>query len=992
MNVQAHRLTQGGQIDRTRPLNFSFDGRCLQGYAGDTLSSALLASGVRLVGRSFKYHRPRGILSAGPEEPNALVELRSGARREPNTRATQIEIYDGLEAESQNRWPSLAFDVLAVNSCFGPLLGAGFYYKTFMWPAAFWERVYEPLIRRAAGLGRASGLEDADRYEKTTHHCDLLVIGAGPAGLMAALVAARSGARVTICEQDFALGGRLLSENDIIDGAPAVAWIADVEAELASFADVTVLRRTTVVATYDHGNYAAVERVADHVPTPTYQPRQRLWRIYARASVLTAGAIERPLVFGDNDRPGVMLAGAVRTYVNRFAVLPGRRAVVFAPSDESARTIDDLSRAGVAIAAIVDPRTESSDVLRAAARRSGAPLYQGSVVRRAVGGKRGVVAAEIDTGSKIVRAECDLLTMSGGWNPAVHLSSHLGHRPVWNAEIRGFLAVNPPPGMRIAGAAAGHGELANCLADGAAAACATLDELGFVATRVVPPETAAESPSGAPLWRVRNASGKSFVDFQNDVTDKDVELAAREGFRRVEHMKRYTTLGMATDQGKTSNVNGLALMAEITGVPIETAGTTVFRPPYTPVAIAAFAGHARGLHFRPTRRAPTHEWSREKGAVFVEAGAWLRAQYYRQPGDRDWLDAANREAKNVRENVGFCDVSTLGKIDIQGADAGVFLDRLYCNMFSTLALGKVRYGVMLREDGIVLDDGTTARLSAQRWLMTTTTANAAKVLQHMEYYHQVVWPSLDVRFTSITDQWAQVSLAGPRAREVLANLVDPSLDVSNEGLPYMGTREGRLKFGATARIFRISFSGERAYEIAVPARWGDALMRALMECGRPHGIAPYGTEALTILRAEKGHFAGGELNGHTTARDLGVGRMMSVKKDFVGRALAGRTAFEEPERPILVGFAPLDRKAKLDGGAHFFDVGASSDMVHDLGYMTTATYSATLGHWIGLGLLANGRSRIGETLRAVDLVRGKDILVRVCEPCFVDPDGERLRG
>jgi sarcosine oxidase subunit alpha len=418
----------------------------------------------------------------------------------------------------------------------------------------------------------------------------------------------------------------------------------------------------------------------------------------------------------------------------------------------------------------------------------------------------------------------------------------------------------------------------------------------------------------------------------------------------------------------------------------------VFRPPYTPVAIAAFAGHARGVHFRPTRRAPTHEWSRECGAVFVEAGAWLRAQYYPKPSDRDWLDAAKREATNVRERVGFCDVSTLGKIDIQGADAGVFLDRLYCNMFSTLAPGKVRYGVMLREDGIVLDDGTTARLSTGRWLMTTTTANAARVLQHMEYCHQVVWPSLDVRFASVTDQWAQVSLAGPYARDVLAALADPSLDVSNDGLPYMGACEGRLKFGADARIFRISFSGERAYEIAVPARWGDALMRALTAAGQPYGIAPYGTEALTILRAEKGHFAGGELNGQTTARDLGVGRMMSTKKDFVGRALAGRAAFEESERPILVGFAPLDRSAKLDGGAHFFDVGAPEDMAHDLGYMTTATYSATLGHWIGLGLLANGRSRIGETVRAVDLMRGKDLRVRVCEPCFVDTAGEKLRG
>lgn len=990
---QPLRLPTGGRIDRSQRLHFTFDGRRYSGHAGDTLASALLAEGVKLVGRSFKVHRPRGILTAGPEEPNALVELRSGARREPNTRATQAELYEGLEAHSQNRWPSLAFDLRAAHGLFKPLIQAGFYYKTFMWPASFWERVYEPLIRRAAGLGRAAGVEDPDTYEKCTLHADLLVVGAGPAGLSAALCAARSGARVVLCEQDFELGGRLLADGGEIDGQPAAQWLQTTVEALAAHPEVTLLPRTTVFAAYDHGSFAAVERVNDHVAIPPpFQPRQRLWRLFARASVIATGAFERPLVFDDNDLPGVMLAGAVRTYVQRYGVLPGRRAVVFASTDDAARTVHSLHAAGCTVAAVVDPRAQSGPALRAAAQAAGAPLLAGSVVRRALGGRWGVRAVQVDGAGGAQRVDCDLLAVSGGWDPALHLTSHQGHKPAWKAELATFVPAQLPAGMQVAGAVQGRCTLAQALHSGAAAGASAAQAMGYTPAPL-PAVQADDQPVAAqPLWRVQGAGNTAFVDFQHDVTVGDITLAEREGYRRVEHLKRYTTLGMATDQGKTSNLNGIGIMAELRGTDLPQIGTTTFRPPFTPVAIGAFGGHSRGLQFRPTRLAPTHAWSAAQGAVFVEAGPWMRAQYYPQPGEADWLAAATREARTVRERVGFCDVSTLGKIDLQGADVGTLLDRIYANRFSNLAVGKVRYGLMLREDGIVMDDGTTARLTENRWLMTTTTVNAGKVLQHLEHALAVLWPELDVRLASVTDQWAQVALAGPQARAVLQRLVEPGGDVSDAALPYMGTCAARLHAGMTARLFRISFSGERCYEIAVPARWGHALAQALAEAGAPEGITPYGTEALTMLRVEKGHVAGGELNGQVTAGDLGLSRMLSPQKDFIGRTLGQRPALTDPARPTLVGLRPERAHERVGGGAHLFEVGAVTDMANDLGHITSATYSPALGQWVALGLLARGRERIGQRVVAHDPVRGRDTVLTVCDPCFIDPAGERLRG
>ncbi|MGA0533799.1 sarcosine oxidase subunit alpha family protein [Hansschlegelia sp. KR7-227] len=991
---QANRLSAGGAIDRASSLAFTFDGKTYAGHSGDTLASALLANGVKLVGRSFKYHRPRGILTAGSEEPNALVELRSGARREPNVKATTAELFAGLEARSQNRWPSLAFDLLAVNQLASPAFVAGFYYKTFMWPASFWEKVYEPLIRRAAGLGRAACAPDPDSYEKTTAHCDVLVIGSGPAGLAAALAAGRTGARVILAEEDFALGGRLLSERRAVENGPASAWAAGAEAELATLPEVVILRRTSVVAAYDGGVYAALEKAADHLPEPgPHQPRQRLWRIVAKRVVLAAGAIERPIAFGDNDTPGVMLAGAVRAYLNRFAVAPGKRAVVFANNGDAAATVRDLVAAGCEVAAVIDARGDATP-LHSAARDAGAPLIFGGALLRAFGG-RAVSGCEIaDSRGGTFNVECDLVAVSGGWNPSIHLATHLGGKPSWDDDLAAFLPGLCPPGMTVVGAAGGAFALADAFEAGGRAGREAAADAGFDGARFDAPKVDAEPEAvhGRGPWRVASKRGKAFVDFQNDVTVSDVELSAREGFRSVEHLKRYTTLGMATDQGKTANVVGLALMAEITGKSIPNTGMTMARPPYTPVAIGALAGAHRHKEFRPTRLPPSHFWAEEQGAVFVETGLWMRAAYFPRAGELDWFRSVVREVNTVRTAVGVYDASTLGKIDVQGADAGTFLDRVYVNAFSSLAVGKARYGLMLREDGMAMDDGTTTRLSDTHFYMTTTTANAGPVMRHLEFCKQWLWPELDVHFSSVTDQWAQYAIAGPRSRDVVAALVDEGFDVSNEALPYMGARELTVCGGVKARLFRLSFSGELAYELAVPARYGDALIRAVIAAGEPFGICPYGAEALAIMRIEKGHAAGPELNGTTTAGDLGMGRMMSKKKDFIGRTLSAREGLVDPSRPSLVGFRPVDRSARLRSGAHFVAKDAEDMAANDQGYMTSSAYSPSNGHWVGLGFLARGAERMGEIVRAVDPVRNEAIDVEIVSPVFVDPEGARLRA
>ena len=984
----AHRVA-GGLVDRAKPLRFSFDGKAMSGLAGDTLASALLANGVRLVGRSFKYHRPRGIFSAGPEEPNALVELRSGARREPNTKATTVELHEGLEAESQNRWPSLRFDLRALHQVASPLLVAGFYYKTFMWPASFWEKLYEPAIRRSAGLGRLSGEPDPDTYEKAFATYDLLVIGAGPTGLAAALAAGRAGARVMLVDEDFLLGGRLLSERCEIDDVPGALWARQVENELSSLKNVRILRRTSVFGVYD-GEYGLLERVADHLPSPAeFMPRQRLWKIVAREALLATGATERPMVFGGNDLPGVMLASAVRSYVNRFAARPGQHVIVFTTSDDGWRTAADLRHCGIHVEAVIDPRTEVAGQVRALAGNSS--IHLGARVTACRGGQALRTVEFIDASARKQTLAADVLAVSGGWNPNIALATHLGGKGAWSTETSMMLAVDPPKTLSLAGAAAGRLTLAAALADGARWGVEAAARIGLSADNTIPYRTSEEAFAVIPMWHVGGSPGTAFVDLQNDVTAKDIGVAASEGFRAVEHLKRYTTLGMATDQGKTSNINGLAIMAELTGQTIAQTGATRARPPLVPVAIGAFAGLHTGRHFKPTRLTAGHDYAAEQGASFVETGQWLRAQWFSRSGESDWLQSVVREVVATRSAVGICDVSTLGKIALTGADVATFLDRVYINTFSTLPVGKVRYGIMLREDGFVMDDGTAARLAPDHYIMSTTTANAVKVMQHLEFCHQVLWPNLDLQMVSVTEQWAQYAVAGPNSRRLLQELFGATVDLSDGAFPYLACGEFRLGAVPT-RLFRISFSGELAYEIAVPAGYGDALVRTLMAVGEQFGAVMYGTEALSVMRIEKGHVAGNELNGQTVARDLGLGRMMSTKKDYIGRIMAARPALIDPARPALVGLRPLDRQARLRGGAHLLTPGATPSPETDEGDVTSTAFSPSLGHWIGLGLLVRGTERMGERIRLYDPIRSGDIEAEIVSPVFLDPEGVRLRG
>ncbi len=987
----SRRLPQGGLIDRATRLHFRFDGQDHAGHAGDSLASALLADGVTLFGRSFKYHRPRGLLAAGPEEPNALVELRDGARQEPNIPATTIELFDGLVARSQNRFPSLRCDLAAVNGLLSPLLHAGFYYKTFMWPASFWERLYEPLIRRAAGLGRAAGLPDPDGYQRATLFCDVLVIGGGPAGLAAARAAGRSGARVVLCDDNPLPGGRLLSEAETVADRPGADWAQAVAAELAELADVRLLWRTTVFGLYDHGTYAALERVADHLPAPAAgMPRQRLWRIVARRAVLAAGATERPLVFGGNDRPGVMLAGAVRSYLNRYAVAPGRRLVLVTSGDDGWRTVADCLRLGVSVAAVVDRRASLPDHLTALAARAGARVFAGGAVA-GTAGRLALRAVSIrDAEGRTHRLAADVLAMAGGWNPTLGLTCHLGGKPAWSDAAAAFVPGALPPGLRVAGAVCGRFGLAAALADGARCGAEAAADCGFAAA--LHPVALPDREPAAPLWLPPPSRQPAFVDFQHDVTAADVTLAHREGYRSVEHLKRYTTLGMATDQGRTANVNGLAIMAALTGRGIAETGTTRDRPPYAPVAIGALAGAHRGRDYRPARRTPSHDWATSAGAAFAEVGPWLRAQYFPRPGEADWLATVAREVQAVRGGVGVCDVSTLGRIELHGPDAAAFLDRVYANTMATLPVGRARYGLMLREDGFVMDDGTVARLAPDRFVLTTTTAHADAVLAHLEFCLQVLWPELDMQIVGVADRWAQFALAGPRARDVLAAVLAPGTDVSDAAFPVMAAGTCRGFGGVPVRLFRISFSGELAYEIAVPARQAEAALRTLLAAGAPHGIVPYGTEAMSVMRIEKGHPAGGELNGQTTARDLGLGRLLSTRKDFIGRVLAQRPALLAAERPALVGLRPLERAARLHSGAHFLAPDAAPSLEADQGWVSSVAFSPTLGQWIGLGFLAHGAARHGERVRACDPLRGADVLVTVTPPCQFDPEGVRLRG
>jgi len=983
--MSAHRLPAGGVIARDQSLRFTFDGRSYSGHPGDTLASALLANGVRLVGRSFKYHRPRGILSAGPQEPNALVELRTGARREPNSKATEIELYDGLASRSQNRWPSLAFDLRAVHGWAGPLFAAGFYYKTFMWPGKFWERLYEPLIRRAAGLGRAAAAPDPDRYDAMHTHCDVLVVGAGAAGLAAALAAAPTGARVMVCEQDFLLGGGLL----VAANPEWQAWRRESLAALAGFAEVELLARTNVFGYYDHNLLGAIERVGDHLHESRLTGvRQRYRTIRAKQVVLATGASERLIAFPGNDCPGVMLAGAALTYVRRFGVAPGQRAVVFTNNDSAYDTAQALAEAGLAQVILADARARSA---RAAALQAlGVQVHLDSEVS-GFNGKS--VSLRRRGTAQTQRITADLLCVSGGWNPNVHLASQSGAATRWDEGLASYVPGDPVQAERSAGAARGVSGLAAALQDGWQAGRAAAAAAGFAAapTEQLPwslPDEGAEATPLLPLWEVRGAgrvAGKSFVDLQHDVTTEDIRLAHREGYRHIEHAKRYTTHSMATDQGKTGGLVGVAVLAQARGEPIEAVGLPTYRPYTLPVSFGAIAAHATGDTVQPIRRTALHGWHLANGAVMQPAGDWQRPFYYPQPGETPW-QAILREARAVRAGVGLCDVSTLGKIDIQGADAAVFLDRVYANTYSTLAVGRCRYGLMLREDGIVFDDGTTARLADDHYLMTTTTGQAAAVLEHLEYHAQVVWPELDVQLCSVTDQWAQMALAGPSSREVL-RAVSMGLALDRDALPFMATGEAMIG-DVPVRIFRISFSGELAYEIAAPSGCGQQVWEALLAAGAAHGITPYGVEALNLLRIEKGHAAGAELNGWTTAADLGFARMLKKTGGYVGCVLQNRPALSDPARPRLVGIEPVDAKMALRSGAHI----VSTPTGASIGWVSSVTQSIEKNGWIGLALVANGADLHGQRVYASSPLHKECIEVRIVHPVHVDPEGSRVRA
>ncbi len=971
------RVAGKGLYAGARPVSFRFDGEAYRGVEGDTLASALLGEGVRLMGRSFKYHRPRGVLSAGSEEPSALVRVEGV----PNTRATVQEIWEGMEAESQNARPSLRLDLLEVNDWLAPFLGAGFYYKTFMWPRSFWERVYEPLIRRAAGLGTLEATAEAIPFEKAWAFCDLLVIGAGPAGLAAALAAGRAGAKVLLADEGARLGGRLLAETDPVDGAAPHLWAAGAVAELASMPNVRLMPRTTVTGAYDGGTFGALERVGLHLAPQPDLPRECFWRIVARRAVLCAGAIERPLAFPDNDRPGVMLAGAVRAYLNHWGVAAGRRVVVFGNADDARRTARDLHAAGVTVAAMVDTRAE------AAPGEAAWPVLTGARVT-GTRGRLGLTRVGVEGLQGKQEFEADALAVCGGWSPSVHLTCHLGAKPVWDERLQAFL---PRPGavpwMGVAGAAAGEFTTAGCLRDGWRAAAEALSHLGLRAPEPDLPEAEGAEPRQGPFVVVEGR--RQFVDYQNDVTVKDIRLAAQEGFASVEHMKRYTTLGMATDQGKTANVPAIAVLSEALGSPVAATGATTFRPPFTPVSIAAMGAGGQGMGFAPRRLTTSHAASLQRGAPMIEAGLWYRPAWFPRPGETTWRQSCDREVRMVREAVGVCDVSTLGKIDVQGPDAAAFLDFVYCNAMSTLPLGRVRYGLMLREDGHVMDDGTAARLGPRHFVVTTTTAAAGPVMRHLDFVAQVLRPELDVQAVSVTEQWAQFSVAGPKSRDLMAAVVDA--DLCDAALPYMACAEAPV-MGVPGRVFRISFSGERAYEIAVPARFGASLHRLLVAHAESLGGGPYGMEALNVLRIEKGYITHAEIHGRTTAFDIGMERMVSPKKDCVGWAASRRPGLLDEEREQLVGLRPLDPRGAVTAGAHLYRRDDPTMRANGQGYVTSACWSPTFGTPLALGFLKRGRSRHGEVVRLVDAMRGHETPCEVTDPVFLDPEGGRLRG
>ena len=996
---QSYRLDKAGYINREKKISFTFNGKKYSGYEGDTLASALLANGVHLVGRSFKYHRPRGFIGAGVDEPNAKVQLYKGDKTEPNALATEIELVEGLVAKSQNCWPSVSFDLGAINNLLNKFFPAGFYYKTFMWPKNFWYKIYEPIIRKAAGLGVAPLKPDPDRYEHKFEFCDVLIAGSGPSGLASALAAAKNGAKVILAEDKPRFGGSLLTDEVTIGNKKGKDWADEMILQLKSMPNVIVKNRSQVFGYYDHNMVVMLEKTKDHIENPgKFIPRQKLWYIRAKEVVISTGSIERPLVFGNNDRPGIMLASAAKEYMKVYGVLVGKKPIIFTNNDSGYDCAIEFKKNGID-PVILDIRNNSDGSVVKEAKNLNIDIKFSWGIANTKGYLRvnsatiGKLNSEKSAYENLENIQCDSICVSGNWTPTVHLSSQSGNKLKFDEKINAFVPNLSRQNENTIGSAKGTFTLKGSLEEG-------FNKGYELSKKIVGSEIKSSLPTSNErsykqhdkFWCMplpKNKNYKRFVDFQNDVAVSDIELAVREGYRSIEHVKRYTTLGMATDQGKTSNLNGLQLVSSIEDKIIPEVGHTTFRPPYTPITIGAIVGREVGKHYRPTRKSPMHSWHEKNNAVFVDAGLWLRPRYYKQ-GNENLHEASVREATNVRNNVGVCDVTSLGKIDIKGSDSAEFLNRVYTNAWKKLPIGKARYGVMLREDGIVFDDGTTTRISENHFHMTTTTAQAVNVLAHLEYYLQVVWPELDVNVLSTTEQWAGAAVAGPNSRDLLSNLF-PKVDVSNENLPFMGYKEEDL-FGVPARIFRISFSGELAYEINVESGYGIFMWEKIMELGKEMNIEPYGTEALSALRIEMGHVAGSEIDGRTIPSDLSLDGMLSKKKDFIGKRSLNREAFLNPEREKIVGIIPLDKKTMIPEGSHLVDDKNAALPNPKLGHISASCWSVEYNNPFSLAILKEGKKRIGKKLYALSPLKNKSIEVEVVSSHYVDSKGERVRS